>query len=388
MSEQTGGEEGMLHDTGDKSLIAVVNVMRMTVESFPIGSERDLYETIPHRWFDVHRTTRTAELDDDEKQTAFELFYNVPATLNEKYFSQNKMPRLNKIEKMLEVWASTGLEFDSSAYDKLQLGRNVNAFIAKRCNVQVDENREELLQLGNLWKKAKRSAETKLEKRQKRSPAKRLRLDGVPWVKPEITIRQDRTIWIEIPQPDNGYNKDFFQGMIEIINHMTEDFPNTRNRSEEESYRPATSHIQWAFKTAALIAYHIAMGNHNNPLSDTVAKYATTERWSYNVNDNDLKEKMITILTNTFKYNNKLHEKSAFAKNIKGAEAHFHATNGLGQFLTTWSNKAREGGVYYVTKLSCTKAPSGAVLAEHYLFLDACGLWDRVKEDETNGNII
>jgi hypothetical protein len=50
---------------------------------------------------------------------------------------------------MLEVWASTGLEFDSSAYDKLQLGRNVNAFIAKRCNVQVDENREELLQLGN-----------------------------------------------------------------------------------------------------------------------------------------------------------------------------------------------------------------------------------------------
>jgi hypothetical protein len=124
------------------------------------------------------------------------------------------------------------------------------------------------------------------------------------------------------------------------------------------------------------------VGNQNNPLSDTVAKYATTERWSYNVNDNDLKDKMVSILTATFLYNNELYEKSAFAKGIQNAESHFHATNGLGQFLTTWSNKARDGGVYYVTKLSCSKRPSEAVLAEHYLFLDACGLWDRVAEDE------
>jgi hypothetical protein len=383
MAAHAGDEAVMHHDMGDKPLIEVVKVMRFTVETFPIGSERDLYETIPRRWVDVHGTARTHELDDDEQQTAFELFYNIPASLNEKYFSKNEMPPIQKLQKMLEVWASTGLEFDSSAYDKLQLGRNINTFLMKRCHVEVDNSREDLLELGNLWKRVKRSTELKLEKRQKRnSPANRLRLDGMPWVKPEITVKQDRTIWIQIPEPENGYNETFFRRMIEIINQMTEDFPNTRNRGQEDSYRPATSHIQWAFKTAALIAYHIAVGNQNNPLSDTVAKYATTERWSYNVNDNELKDKMVSILTGTFLYTNELYEKSAFAKGIQNAESHFHATNGLGQFLTTWSNKARDGGVYYVTKLSCSKRPSEAVLAEHYLFLDACGLWDRVAEDE------
>jgi hypothetical protein len=62
--------------------------MRFTVETFPIGSERDLYKTIPHQWVDVHGTARTYKLDDDEKQMAFELFYNIPASLNEKYFSK------------------------------------------------------------------------------------------------------------------------------------------------------------------------------------------------------------------------------------------------------------------------------------------------------------
>jgi hypothetical protein len=80
---------------------------------------------------------------------------------------KNEMPPIQKLHKMLEVWASTGLEFDSSAYDKLQLGRNVNAFLMKRCNVEVDNICKDLLELGNLWKKVKQLVESKLEKRQK-----------------------------------------------------------------------------------------------------------------------------------------------------------------------------------------------------------------------------
>ena len=218
-----------------------------------------------------------------------------------------------------------------------------------------------------------------MQKCRRKSPAKRARLDNVPWSKPEIEVTKKP--FINIPSPVNGYSRDYFHGMIEVLNEMSQKFPNARNGDVTHFvYRPASSHLHWAFKTAALIAYHLATGKENKPLSHTVVDFGNTEKWEYDVENENLAEDMKATFERFFNYG----KEGIFKKvktDIKDPDTHFANSKALGQFLTNWQKKADNGGNYYVSKSEVTEKPSKAVLTEHYLFFDACGMWDPCIED-------
>ncbi len=142
-----------------KQLENVLNLVILHIVVTPVRSEEGLYETIRHNWKNYHKQERD-ELDEDEKRMAMETFYKVDESVEERYFSKRKVPPQEDLKRMFEDWARTGLTFTSDANNDMVEAQNINAFLEKRCGVKVDEYRENLIELSNLWNEAKtRSAE-------------------------------------------------------------------------------------------------------------------------------------------------------------------------------------------------------------------------------------
>jgi hypothetical protein len=367
-----------------KALKRVLDWLRLQVVTTPVGSEEFLYRMIQQNWFNVHKQNR-GELNKDEKRMARETFSEVPESLQANYFSNKVLPPEEDLKKMFYDWAWTGLKFDSSASDDMVEARNINAFLKKRCGVRVNEYREDLIWLSNLWKEACRTADENLRKtRRNMGPNKRRRLDHVPFEKPTIEIKPGFVPFVDIPQPpDQKFSIDYYHEMLEVLNTMNKNFPNKRNNSiHNDKLRPARSHLRWTYMVSALIAYHLANDLGNKPLSKTFVNYGKSKKWKYKTNDQELREKM----TNTFHYHFFYGTTGIFDSEdaIKDKEEHFAKCKGIGGYMYGWMQKLKTEGNYYVTDEDCTKHPSRAVLTEHYLFLEACGMWDHDNSESNS----
>ena len=354
----------------------VIHVLKLSAVLQPIPSEKKLYERIKASWNAIH-SVPMGELQEEEKEFAFQKFYEIPNSLQERYFSKNMMPPEHDLKQLFNDWAWTGLSFNENIDDDRVLPTNINDFLSKRCNVQVRNSHQDIMWLSRVWKNSKMETDRKLQKeRKKLSPSKRARLDNVPWCRPMMTIRTSKPTFVEIPYAENGiYSTTYFEGMFEVLNEMNEKFPNLRNSDiHNHHYRPATSHLWWTLKTAALLAYHLSAGDGDKPLSQTIMKFGNTEKWEYKTDDQHLHDKMTEIFLRFFRYGT-----GGIFERVKttviNAESHFTNCKALGQFLTNWRKKADIGGNYYVTLAGCDKQPSEAVMTEHFLFFDACGMW-------------
>jgi hypothetical protein len=358
-----------------KALVAVLNVVRVQILYTPVGSEEVLYDMICHNWKNVHKQER-GELNDDEKRMAREKFYAVPPSLQEKYFINDQLPPKEELKNMFYGWAYTGLSFDSSAKNEMVQAMNINSFLKKRCGVQVHEYREDLIALSEIWKEAKSKADADLAKA-RRSNNKRRRLDHVPFEKPRIEIKPGYKPFVNIPRPPGGkFSEAYYHEMIEVLNKMNKNFPNKHNNSiHNDKLRPARSHLKWSYMVSALIAYHLANNLGNKPLSKTFINYGKSKKWKYSTTDEELKERMKKTFDLYFFYGTTGIYDSEDA--IKDEEEHFQKCNGIGGYMYGWLQKLKNEGNFYVTDEACTNKPSKAVLTEHYLFLDACGMWDR-----------
>jgi hypothetical protein len=371
-----------------KALENVLNLVILHIVVAPVRSEEGLYEAIRDNWKNYHKQERD-ELDEDEKRMAMETFYKVDVSVEERYFSKGKVPPPEDLKRMFEDWARTGLTFTSDANNDMVEAQNINAFLEKRCGVKVDEYRENLIELSNLWNEAKTRSNEKVKRElENMSPNKRARLDHVPFQKPTIEIKDNYTPFVNIDQPPEGkFSEDYFHEMIEVLNSMNINYPNKRNNSiNNDKLRPVRSHMIWTYNVAVLIAYHLAEGRGDKPLSKTFVNFPKSKKWEYNINDETLREKMTDTLDGSFYYGTR----GVFATKrgfITNPREHFEKYAGVGGYMYGWMNKLRTGKNYYVTDEDCTNLPSKAVLTEHYLFLDACGMWDRDNsEADTNAN--
>lgn len=379
MADEVDNAPGLRPEQLAQSLKEVVELTRLTAAFQPIGSEDVLYKTIKHNWFQRHKETRE-DLTEVEKDMVLEMFYDVDESLKADYFSKQKMPPDDKLRDLFSVWAWTGLSFDTSASDDMVLANNINNFMYKRCKVKVANYRNDLLHISGIWNEAKTRTERKLILHRKEGPSKRAKLDNVPWYKPTIYIRPGYKTFVPIPTADDGYNEEFFGGMILCISEMNRKFPNLRNADiNKPNLRPASNHLDWSFKTAALIAYHMAEERNEKPLSYTVVKFGNTEKWKY-PDEEPIRTKMKQILKKFFQYRTD-GIFSRVSTIITDEDKHFDNCRALGTFLMNWRKKAEKGGNFYIRDCECTGKPSESVLTEHYLLFEAIGLWDRITNE-------
>jgi hypothetical protein len=358
--------------------IVVIGLLKQSAVMQPIHTEQELYMSAVHTYRREHKVDIT--LSDQDKDRIFREFYDVPEEIQTHVEHGTLTDDL--LQPMFEAWAATGLQFDNRRDDYVVMGSSINAFLERCLVTRFDAPVPWLLGLRRVWERAVLAVQLRnqpmaniqrrpyeLRNRQSRS--------GIPMPHgrdlpaPFITFRSSAV-----------RNRSFYVNMLCKLNDMNKAFPNrsnvSRGNENNKKYSPTSVHVAWFYKTASLIAYHIARKLEDENTTANLSAAMEGERrcdYKYSVTDPRLRRAMTELFRNHIVYDVDILRKYGVKKlGISGPVQHFEKTCAIGVFVTDQMNKL-DRGMCTVDAESCSGLPGQLIIYKHDLFFRACGLY-------------
>jgi hypothetical protein len=282
----------------------VVDYVKSTSKTVKIECPDELYDISKMAYKTIFKT----EWDiTPHKARIFRDFYEVPDHILSEY--ENRIMPDDVVQDLLVEWAKTGLKFECKPGNVMVQAKAINNFLYQRTQNKWDTTKKtRMRKLVEMWDEACAIALHEIKQEPQELTSRRTN-DSIVSTRSVRRRVAPRWSFAEFPAMTTHRNLSFYYQMLGVLNDMAIAFPNRRNnRNKKDSnpkpYQPTTSHVQWHFKTACLIAFHVVkhtgIGGNKRftpaPLCNALKTCRSPSKFFYDVNDTDLETKMVKIL--------------------------------------------------------------------------------------------